>query len=37
VAANVQGLDPLEGGIGDAFRVDDETLMFPLLFGSAEF
>lgn len=37
VAANVQGFDPLEGGIGGAFRVDDETLMFPLLFGSAEF
>jgi hypothetical protein len=38
VATNVQGFDSLEGGIGGALGVeDDETLMFPLLFGSAEF
>jgi hypothetical protein len=34
---DVSGLEPLEGGIGGGFGVDDESLMFPLLFGSAEF
>ncbi|OQD87808.1 hypothetical protein PENANT_c005G02572 [Penicillium antarcticum] len=37
VAVDVPGYDPLEGGIRGGFGVDDETLMFPLLFGSAEF
>ncbi|KAJ6173536.1 hypothetical protein N7485_006348, partial [Penicillium canescens] len=37
VGTNVQGFDSLEDEIEGAFAVDDETLMFPLLFGSAEF
>lgn len=32
-----QAFSPLENGIGSGFEVDDETLMYPLLFGSAEF
>lgn len=32
-----QTFSPLENGISSAYEVDDETFMYPLLFGSAEF
>ncbi|KAG0160143.1 hypothetical protein PDIDSM_7670 [Penicillium digitatum] len=32
-----QTFSPLENEIGSAYGVDDETLMYPLFFGSAEF
>ncbi|OQE09756.1 hypothetical protein PENVUL_c005G03550 [Penicillium vulpinum] len=34
---NASAFSPLENGVGCAYGADDETLMFPLLFGSAEF
>ncbi|OQE12988.1 hypothetical protein PENFLA_c057G05755 [Penicillium flavigenum] len=34
---DAQAFPPLENRIGSAYGVDDDTLMFPLLFGSAEF
>ncbi|OQE43569.1 hypothetical protein PENCOP_c003G05946 [Penicillium coprophilum] len=34
---DAQAFSSLENGLGSAYGVDDETLMFPLLFGSAEF
>lgn len=34
---DAQAFPLLENGIGGAYGVDDETLMFPFLFGSAEF
>jgi len=36
-AMDIQAYSSLGNGISSAFGVDDETLMFPLLFGSAEF
>ncbi|KAJ5504382.1 hypothetical protein N7463_007256 [Penicillium fimorum] len=32
-----QAFSSPENGIGSVYGIDDETLMFPLLFGSAEF
>ncbi|KAJ6149552.1 hypothetical protein N7471_000751 [Penicillium samsonianum] len=34
---NTQAFSPPENRISSAYGIDDETLMFPLLFGSAEF
>ncbi|KAJ5375070.1 hypothetical protein N7517_007076 [Penicillium concentricum] len=34
---DAQAFSSLENAIGSAYGIDDETLMFPLLFGSAEF
>ncbi|KAJ5449145.1 hypothetical protein N7445_003966 [Penicillium cf. griseofulvum] len=34
---DAQAFSPLGNGIGSAYGIDDEMLMFPLLFGSAEF
>lgn len=34
---HVQAFSTLENGIGSALEADDDTLMYPLLFGSAEF
>jgi hypothetical protein len=36
-AMDTQTYPLLENGTGGTFGIDDETLMFPLLFGSAEF
>jgi hypothetical protein len=37
VALDTQTYPSLENGFGGTLGIDDETLMFPLLFGSAEF
>lgn len=36
-AMDSQAYPSLGNGDGNTFGIDDETLMFPLLFGSAEF